>query len=102
MRIRFVIGSLLAFPAVAPTPGGMPLTTAFTYQGQLKEAGVPLDGTADFQFTLWDAAGSGNPPTGGIQVGSLRAINAPPAAGLWERLSLRCTEDPDPKGTTGR
>lgn len=61
-----------------------PVGTAFTYQGQLKEGGVPVDGTADFQFTLWDAVGSGDPPTGGTQVGGVQAINAlPVTAGLF-------------------
>ncbi|MFH1107875.1 MAG: hypothetical protein V1790_01565, partial [Planctomycetota bacterium] len=61
-----------------------PLGTEFMYQGQLKEGGAPLDGTADFQFTLWDSAGSGNPPTGGTQVGVVQAINAlPVTAGLF-------------------
>ncbi|MEK7717059.1 MAG: hypothetical protein AAB322_04820, partial [Pseudomonadota bacterium] len=70
--------------AVAPSLGETPLTTAFTYQGQLKQGGAPFDGTADFQFTLWDAAGSGNPPTGGTQVGGVQAINAlPVTAGLF-------------------
>jgi hypothetical protein len=32
-----------------------PIGTAFTYQGQLKEAGVPVNGTVDLEFTLWDA-----------------------------------------------
>ncbi|MEK7711198.1 MAG: hypothetical protein AAB341_04800 [Planctomycetota bacterium] len=87
MRIRLVVGSLLALAAVAPSPGETPLSTAFTYQGQLKEGGVPLNGTADFQFTLWDAAGSGNPPVGGTQVGDAQAINAVPVtAGLFTVL----------------
>ena len=60
------------------------LGTGFTYQGQLKQGGRPLSGTADFQFTLWDAAGSGNPPTGGTQVGEVQAVNAlPVTAGLF-------------------
>jgi hypothetical protein len=60
------------------------LGTGFTYQGQLKQGGLPLSGTADFQFTLWDAAGSGNPPTGGTQVGGVQAVTAVPVtAGLF-------------------
>ncbi len=46
------------------------LGTGFTYQGQLKQDGNPVNGTCDFQFSLWDAAGSGSPPTGGNQIGS--------------------------------
>ena len=46
-----------------------PLGTAFTYQGQLKQSGTPVNGTADFLFSLWDAA------TGPIQVGSTQTIN---------------------------
>jgi hypothetical protein len=32
------------------------LATSFTYQGQLKRDGVPLDGLTDLQFSLWTAA----------------------------------------------
>lgn len=37
-----------------------PITNAFTYQGQLKRDGTPLDGTADMRFTLWDSASGGS------------------------------------------
>ena len=71
--------SILVGPAVVFGQG-----TSFAYQGQLKDGGVPLTGTADFQFTLWDAAGAGNPPSGGTQVGGEEAINALPVnAGLF-------------------
>ncbi len=40
------------------------LGTAFTYQGQLKSGGNPVNGNCDFQFSLWDAA------SGGAQVGA--------------------------------
>ena len=39
------------------------LPTVFTYQGQLKQAGIPLSGTADVEFSLWTSA------KGGDQVG---------------------------------
>ncbi len=84
MRIQLVIGSLIALVAVAPSRGEIPLGTAFTFHGQLKEGGVPLEDTADFEFTLWDDEGNGNPPVGGLQVGGVQAINAlPVTAGLF-------------------
>ena len=76
MRFQWMVGSALVLAAVASLRGATPLGTGFTLQGQLKDSGVPLDGTADFQFTLWDAAGNGNPPTGGVQVGKIQQVNA--------------------------
>ena len=81
--------TILAFAAALYAPASpeitaAPLGTAFTYQGQLKQAGSPLTGTADFEFSLWDEAGTGNPPAGGSQVGSTVTMsNVTVANGLF-------------------
>ncbi len=41
--------------------------TAITYQGELIEAGVPIEGDCDFQFSLWNDSETGS------QVGPLLA-----------------------------
>lgn len=51
--------------AVVPSAFAAPLTPAFTYQGELLKSGSAVSGTADFRFTLWDAA------AGGAQIGAL-------------------------------
>lgn len=43
--------------ALAQSPAG----TAFTYQGQLKQVGVPVNDTCDFEFSLWDDPIEGEP-----------------------------------------
>jgi hypothetical protein len=48
-------------PAGLNVPTGMlaPVGSAFTYQGQLKDASGPVTASCDFQFGLWDALTSG-------------------------------------------
>lgn len=52
-----------------------PVGSAFTYQGELIQAGEPVDGDCDFEFTLWDE------PVGGVQIGLVHAISNLPVAG---------------------
>jgi hypothetical protein len=49
---------------VASAVRAQPLTTAFTYQGELRNSGSPVSGLYDLRFRLYDAA------LGGTQVGS--------------------------------
>ncbi|UCE62098.1 MAG: hypothetical protein JSU63_10385 [Phycisphaerales bacterium] len=61
---------LVAGPAWPQAPGG----TAFTYQGQLKHLGVPVNGEARFTFTLQDAKIEGR-KTGSTVGARLEFIN---------------------------
>ncbi len=74
LRVLFVGLALAVAPAAAL---GEPTDRSFTYQGQLKKAGLPLNGTADVVFTLWDAA------AGGSQVGLTLSV---PGASLLQGL----------------
>lgn len=51
---------------------GHPAGSAFTYQGQLKKYGNPVNGACDFRFSLWDAA------SGGTQVGPTQYMASVP------------------------
>jgi hypothetical protein len=59
-RVTLLLVALLpAFAAVAAR-AQTPLTTAFTYQGELASSGTPATGTHDIRFRLFDAASGGN------------------------------------------
>ena len=48
--------SLVALALVALLPAlahAVPLGPAFTYQGELRQSGVPVDGTVSLRFSLW-------------------------------------------------
>jgi len=46
-------------PPDQPQAPASPVTTAFTYQGQVKKNGGAYTGACDFKFSLWDAANAG-------------------------------------------
>lgn len=46
--------------AVVSGAWGASVGTAFTYQGQLRDGGLPADGSYNLQFSLYDAATGGN------------------------------------------
>ncbi len=60
--LSMLLASALATPALAQS-------TAFTYQGELKQSGAPTVGPHDFRFKLFDAQ------TGGSQVGTTVCSN---------------------------
>ena len=72
ISIILLVATLLVLQA--GTAPAVPLGHGFTYQGQLQQAGVPLEGTVSLSFRLWDAPGTGTPPTGGTQIGDTQVI----------------------------
>ena len=65
-----VICSLLV--AAAAFRGGTPVDYTFTYQGQLRNAGVLVNGPVDLRITLWDSDAAG------AQVGPINNYQALP------------------------
>jgi sugar lactone lactonase YvrE len=80
--------------------------TSFTYQGQLKHHGRPVDALCDFQFSLWD-----DPEEGAAISATLSSSDVSVASGLfaveldfggavfdgtkrWLELAVRCPDGP--------
>ena len=51
------------------------VNTTITYQGQLKEEGVPLNGTVDLEFKLWDAPVEGELAGEPVAIRELEVVN---------------------------
>ncbi len=109
--IRFIVGWLIALVAVAPAlGGGTPLGTAFTYQGQLKQNGAPVNERVDFRFTLrpevdgGPAVGSEIPLDDVEVVNGLFTVELDFGAGAfngearWLEVSVRAPHDPTDTG----
>jgi photosystem II stability/assembly factor-like uncharacterized protein len=63
--------SLLALLSLASLAApAAPFGSAFTYQGQLQQSNIPVNGPCDLQFGLWDSA------TGGTQLGTNETFSA--------------------------
>lgn len=61
--------------ALGPESGASPLTSEFTYQGQLSLNGSPYQGNAGFRFKLFDALTAGN------QIGTTQSLAPVPVDG---------------------
>lgn len=60
--IRYVVlGAMTPAAFAAVTMAGGPVGTAFTYQGQLKDAGQPANGSYDLLFSLYNVRTDGTP-----------------------------------------
>src|SRR5258708_4629165 len=87
--VLVLIALLASAGAAGADPGSLSspaaaLGTSITYQGQLKNGSSLVNGNCDFQFSVWDTAGSGTPPTGGTQIGGTQSLsNVAVANGLF-------------------
>ena len=64
MRTKTLGGFLVLLSLLGVVTQAAPLGTAFTYQGQLSDGGLPANGNYDFTFTLFDQGSSVSPIAG--------------------------------------
>src|ERR1044071_271315 len=68
-RLARACGLACALSFGAAARARTPVDPSFTYQGQLRQGGVAINGPCDFVFTLWDA------DTLGAQIGPQLVLN---------------------------
>ncbi|XVJ58120.1 MAG: collagen-like protein [Tepidisphaera sp.] len=74
MAIR-PIWALLPLAAIVTPALAEPVSTAFTYQGELRDSSRPVDGVRDIRFRLYDAASGGSQVGPTLLAGSLPIVN---------------------------
>ncbi len=73
-----MLAAALVTMLVAGSTASAQVTTAFSYQGQLKTSGNVVNSATDMQFSLWTLA------VGGTQIGStVTSLNVPVSNGLF-------------------
>jgi hypothetical protein len=99
------IGAVLLY-GTSFTNAQSPMGTAFTYQGQLKHAGIQVDGDVDLLFGLFDAAEAGNQIGDDVLVNNVTVIHglftvsfdfgaaAFNGDALWLDVAVRSPHDP--------
>lgn len=70
----FTLAIALLLVAAGPAPAQTAVGSGFTYQGRLMLDGAAMNDNVDLRFTLYNSAGTGNPPAGGTQIGSAQTI----------------------------
>ena len=70
-----MIRMLLLTSIVLLSPALLLADTAFTYQGRLRSAGLPVNGTVEARFSLWDAETLGTQIAGPIIIANLQVAN---------------------------
>lgn len=75
--------TLMLLPA-SPAQAQTPVPTAFTYQGFIRHLTVPITGTVEFEFSLWDDPTNPDPLL--HQVGNTLVVSADAVDGLFTAL----------------
>lgn len=79
--LAHVATALFALVAAVDSAFSQPISSGFTYQGELRSSGTPFNGSADVRFTLWTAE------SGGTQIGpALQALGLNVSEGRFSVL----------------